>query len=110
MLRLLVAAAAIGFLSAVALANPGAAIPVPRIAAQEAIALAERAFRQSPAPPEDPVGFFVRSVEYTDRGPDGAATGDWAWHVTFVHPVRNDRTLVYRVGADGRAVLIGGTE
>ena len=109
MLRFLVAAAVIGFLSATAIANPGPPIPVPRVAAQEAISLAERAFRQSPAPPENPAGFFVRAVEYTNRGLDGA-TGEWAWYVTFIHPVRNDRTVVYRVGADGRAVLIGGTE
>ena len=109
MLRFLVAAAAITFLSNAAFANPGPPIPVPRIAAQEAISRADLAFRQSPAPPEDPAGFFVRAVEYTNHGLDGA-TGEWAWYVTFIHPVRNDRTVVYRVGADGHAVLIGGTE
>ena len=110
MLRLLVAATAIGFLSTVAIANPGPPIPVPSIAAEEAISLAVQAFRQAPAPPENPVGFFVQSVEYADRGADGAATAEWAWYVTFIHPIRNDRTVVYRVSADGRAVLVGGTE
>ncbi len=110
MLRFFTIVTAVSFLATAAVANPGPPIPVPQIAAQEAIALAEREFRQSPAPPEDPAGFFVQSVEYTDRGPDGAATGEWAWHVTFVHPVRNDRSVVFRVGSDGRVVLIGGTE
>jgi hypothetical protein len=110
MLRPFTIAAAVGFFAAVAVANPSPPIPVPRITAEKAIALAEEAFRQSIAPVEDPAGFFVQSVEYTDQGAGGASTGEWAWHVTFLHPVRNDRSVVFRVGADGRAVLVGGTE
>lgn len=110
MLRLLAIAAAVGFLATAAVANPGPPIPVPQVAVEQAIALAEAEFRKLSKPPEDPAGFFVKSVEYTDRGPDGASTGEWGWQVTFIHPVRNDRTVVFRVAADGRATLIGGTE
>lgn len=108
MLRSLAIAAAVAFVATIAVANPGPPIPVPAIAAGQAIALAEQAFRQAPVPVEDPGGFFVQSVEYTNQ--DGATTGDWAWRVTFIHPLHNDRTVVFRVGADGRAVLLGGTE
>jgi hypothetical protein len=109
MLKTLAIAAAVAFSASAALANPGPPIPVPAIAAEAAIASAEQAFRQESKPVEDSAGFFVQSVEYTNLGADGA-TGDWAWYVTFRHPVRNDRTVVFRVGADGRAVLVGGTE
>ena len=110
MLRACTLAASLGLFVAAALANPGPPIPVPPIAAQQAITVAEQAFQQLPTPPEDPAGFFVQSVEYTDQGANGASTGEWAWRVTFIHPIRNDHSVVFRVGPDGRAVVVGGTE
>lgn len=117
MLRALAEAASIAFLSAaaigclsVAIAYPGLPMPVPRVPADEAISLAARTFRLAAAPADDRDTYFVRSVEYAARSVDGSGAADWAWYVTFIHPVHNDRTVVYRVGADGRAVPLGGME
>ena len=90
-------------------ANAAPPIPPPSIGLCQAVEIAERALLEEAR--EDGIAeFFAQSALYSDRTPGGDRRTGWAWFVTLVHPVRNDRSFTFRIDGEGRAELVSITE
>jgi hypothetical protein len=88
-------------------------IPKPEVSVIEAIGLATNYFHKG----EDLIDtadfkkadFILDSVIYTDYF-DDKFQSEWAWYISFRHPIASDITYTYKVTEDKKIVLIRRTE
>lgn len=96
------------FLPFSAFAEAGPPIEIPSVSAVEAIALAQKALL-SIKEPTDPSykirhkDFILTDLKYTDYWEDKFQK-DWAWYVTFRHPIANDCSVTYKITNDRKVI------
>ncbi len=99
------------FLSINAFAKKGPQIPMPKILATAAIALATDYFTSEKTQIVDGHYFkkddyILISINYTNKFKDN----EWAWKIVFVHPKQNDHSATFKVVNQKVITLLSVTE
>ena len=96
-----------------AFADRGAPIPIPKYSVTEATKIAQEFFYQNfPYAVLDSKDFILTDAVYTKyaKHADGNELPDWAWVITFTHPIVNDHSFKCSVDNNGKTRLLSISE
>lgn len=95
-------------------AKSGPPIPAPELSISEAINLAKKHFSNKQTRLNDESEFkkeeyILVSAKYQNYFRDQKQP-EWAWYISFVHPLANDHTITYKISNENSVYLIEMTE
>lgn len=95
-------------------AKSGPSIPTPKLSITEAISVANKYFYNKETRLKDSDSFkkseyIIISAEYANYFKE-TRQKEWAWKITFIHPVQTDHSVVYKVTDDKQVIFLYASE